>query len=150
VGKREMFIPYDSNRIAGNTVSYRDLIRPGHVNADIPRYELHRVWIVEANLKPGMSHSLSKRRFYLDEDSWTIIAVDGYDNRKQLFQFQEGHLSFAPNILAAFTVPEVIYHFATGRYFITAAFNEDRPYDLTATFPGDYFTPASVQKRTTK
>jgi len=150
VGKKEMFIPYNSNKIAGNTIKYKDLIRPKHLNQELPRYELHRVWVVEADLKPGTSHTFKKRRFYIDEDSWNITAVDDYDNRDQLYQFQEGHVGFAANVLASFTVPEVIYHFNSGRYFITAAFNEDKPYDLTVGFNADYFSAGSVQKMTTK
>ncbi|MFT4047520.1 MAG: hypothetical protein QM661_12620 [Solimonas sp.] len=66
------------------------------------------------------------------------------------YEFQEGHIINAPNLLAATTVPEVIYHFTAGRYFITAAWNEDRPIDATVQFNPDYFTAASVQKMTTK
>lgn len=150
VGKKELYLPYNSNKIAGNTVKYKDLIRPKHLNQDLPRYELHRYWVVEANLKAGKSHTFKKRRFYVDEDSWNIVAVDCYDNRDQLYKFQEGHLVNAPNILAASTVPEVIYDFQSGRYFITAAFNEDAPVDLSVTFSDSYFTESSVQKMTTK
>lgn len=150
VGKKEFYIPYDSNKIAGNKVKYKDLARPKHLNQDLPRYELHRVWVVEANLRAGTSHTFKTRRFYVDEDSWTIAMVDDYDNRDQLYQFQEGHIISAPNLQAATTVPEVIYHFTAGRYFITAAWNEDKPIDATVNFKPDYFTAASVQKMTTK
>ena len=67
-----------------------------------------------------------------------------------MLQETEGHLINAPNVQAASTVPEIIYDFFSGRYFITAAFNEDRPYDLTQKFSDDYFTAAAVQKMTTK
>ncbi|HSW14528.1 MAG TPA: DUF1329 domain-containing protein [Solimonas sp.] len=150
IGKKEMYIPYNSNKIAGKTVKYKDLAKPKHLNQDLPRYELHRVWVVEADIKPGTSHTFKKRRFYLDEDGWTIAMADDYDNRDQLYQFQEGHIVNAPNLLAATTVPEVIYHFTSGRYFITAAWNEDKPIDATASFNADYFSSASVQKMTTK
>ncbi|WP_028081426.1 DUF1329 domain-containing protein [Solimonas soli] len=150
VGKKEFYIPYNSNRIAGNKTKYKDLVRPKHLNQDLPRYELHRVWVVEANLRPGTSHTFKTRRFYIDEDSWTIALVDDYDNRDQIYEFQEGHIINAPNLLAATTVPEVIYHFTAGRYFITAAWNEDKPIDATVQFKPDYFTAASVQKMTTK
>lgn len=150
IGKKEMFIPYNNNKIAGNKIKYKDMIRPHHLNQDLPRYELHRVWVVEATLKPGTSHTFKKRVMYVDEDSWNIVMEDDYDNRNQLFQYHEGELIFAPNIMAASTVPEVIYHFDSGRYFITAAMNEDHPVDSTVTYPDDYFTASSVQKMTTK
>jgi hypothetical protein len=150
LGKKDMYLPYNSNLIAGNKIKYKDLIRPHHLNQDLPRYELHRYWVVEATLKPGKSHTFKKRVFYVDEDTWNIEAVDCYDNHDQLYKFQEGHLIYAPNVLASTTVPEVIYDFQSGRYFITAAFNEDQPYDLTVNFSDDYFTPASLQRMTAK
>jgi hypothetical protein len=150
VGKREMYIPYNSNKIAGPSVKYADLASPRHLNQDLPRYELHRVWVVEAENRPDLRHTFKKRVFYIDEDSWTIVAVDAYDHRDQLFQFQEGHLVFAYNVLAATTIPEVIYHFNSGRYFITAMINEDSPYDLTVSYDDSFFTAAAVQRRTAR
>lgn len=150
VGKKEFYLPYNSDKIAGPTVKFDDLIRPHHLNQDLPRYELHRYWVVDATLKPGTSHTFKRRTFYVDEDSWNIEAVDDYDNKDQLYKFQEGHLISAANILTTATVPEVIYDFFSGRYFITAAFNEDEPVDSTVDFSDSYFTAASVQRRTNK
>ena len=150
IGKKEFYLPYNSDKIAGNTVKFKDLVRPKHLNQDLPRYELHRYWVVEANLKDGTNHTFKRRTFYVDEDSYNIEAVDDYDNKDQLYKFQEGHLLTAASVLTTSTVPEVIYDFFSGRYFITTAFNEDKPTDFTVNFNDDYFTAASVQKRTNK
>ncbi|AXQ31330.1 DUF1329 domain-containing protein [Solimonas sp. K1W22B-7] len=150
VGKREMYIPYNSYRIAGNKTKYADIARPNHINQDLPRYELHRVWIVEADNKPDQRHTFKKRRIYLDEDSWNIVAIDDYDQQGKLMQFQEGHLVPYFNILAATTQPEVIYHLNSGRYFVTAMINEDQPYDATVSFSDSTFEAETVQKRTSK
>ncbi len=150
VGKREMYIPYNSYRIAGNKTKYADIARPNHVNPELPRYELHRVWVVEADNKPDQRHTFKKRRIYLDEDSWNIVAIDNYDQEDKLTQFQEGHLVPYSNILAASTLPEVIYHFNSGRYFVTAMINEDQPYDSTVTYTDSIFEAETVQKRTSK
>jgi len=147
VGKKEMIVGYNANKIAGNSVKYADIAAPRHLNQDLPRYELHRVWVVDATLRSGTSHTFKRRVMYVDEDGWNIVAVDNYDKRDQLYQFQEGHYVPAANILAGTTIPEVIYHFDTGRYFVTAMANEDKPNDLTVRFAADYFTAASVQKR---
>jgi hypothetical protein len=147
VGKQEMYIAYDSNRIAGPAVKFKDLAAPRHLNPALPRYELHRVWVVEATLRPHMRHTITRRRFYVDEDAWNIVAVDNYDARDQLFQFQEGHYGFDYNNLSGSTVPEVVYHFDSGRYFITAAFNEDKPYDFSVDFDDDHFTDDAVVSR---
>ena len=150
VGKKEMYIPYNSHRIGGPKVKYADMAKPKHLNADLPRYELHRVWVVEATIRKGTNHTFHKRVFYIDEDGWNIVAADNYDSRNQLYQFQEGHYGFSTNVLAGGTQPEVIYHFNSGRYFITAMANEDKPVDFTKTWDDNYFDAANVQKRTTR
>ncbi|MBI2384249.1 MAG: DUF1329 domain-containing protein [Gammaproteobacteria bacterium] len=150
VGKKEMYVAYHGNKLAGPNVKYKDMAQPHHLNSDLPRYELHRVWVVEANIKSGTSHTFKRRKLYVDEDSWNITAADNYDNRDQLYQFQEGHFVVAPTILGGSTVPEVIYHFNSGRYFITAMANEDKPNNFEVNFNEEYFTAAAVQKRTTR
>ena len=150
VGKREIYIGYNGHKLAGPTVKFRDLAAPKHLNQNLPRYELHRVWVVEATIKPTTSHTFSRRVMYVDEDGWNIVAVDNYDKRGNLYQFQEGHYIWAPNILAGTTIPEIIYHLDSGRYFVTAMANEDKPNDLSVTFDAEHFNSASVQKITTK
>ena len=53
VGKKELYIPYNSYEINSSDVQYSDILKAGHVNQDLARYELHRVWEIEANLKEG-------------------------------------------------------------------------------------------------
>ena len=150
VGKKEIYIPYNSNKISGKAVKYKDMAAPKHLNQDLPRYELHRVWIVEADNKKGLRHTFKKRRFYIDEDSWTIAAVDDYDHRDELMQFQEGHILTAYNVQSAGTAPEVIYHLNSGRYFTTAMFNEDEPNNFDVDFDDKMFSSSAVSKRTTR
>ena len=150
IGKKDMIIGYDGFKMAGPGTKFKDMAKPKHLNQDISRYEPHRVWVVEATIKPGTSHTFAKRVMYVDEDTWNIVQEDDYDTRGNLLQFHEGNIVWAPNVQAATTIPEVIYHLTSGRYFITAVFNEDKPVDLTANFGADYFTAASVQKMSTK
>jgi hypothetical protein len=150
VGKREMYLPYNANRIGSPQTTFKELAKPKHLNQDLARYELHRYWVVEATLRPGMLHTFKRRVFYVDEDSWNLTAVDCFDNRDQLYKLQEGHLVYQPNIQSATGLPELIYDFPSGRYFVTAAANEDLPNDFTVTFGTDYFTPDAVQRKILK
>ena len=79
LGKREMLMPYNSYAVHQKGISYDTIVQPRTLNPDLLRYELHRVWVVEATLRKGFSHLYDKRRFYIDEDSWAIPAVDLYD-----------------------------------------------------------------------
>lgn len=81
VGKKEIFVPYNSYKMANKNLKYADVIRQNTVNPEHMRYELHRVWVVEGTLKPDAKHQFGKRVFYIDEDSWHILAEDGYDTR---------------------------------------------------------------------
>ena len=144
LGKKEMVIPYDNFKIG--RAKYKDIVRPHHINQDLPRYEVHRVWVVEADLRPGERHTYAKRVFYVDEDSWDIVMVDCYDAKGELFNFQEGMLTPQYNVQTAFTVPEIIYHFDSGRYFVTALQAEGKPNDYSVTFPPGYFNPVQVQQ----
>lgn len=147
LGKKEVIIPYNSNQIGSPDVSYDDLASPFHINPELPRYEKHRVWVVEANIRQGTNHTFHKRRFYVDEDSWYPSAVDNYDARGEMMQFQEGHTIFAYNIQSVGGVPEVIYHFNSGRYFVTAMANEERPNDFSVELDDRDFEASAVSKR---
>jgi hypothetical protein len=86
VGKREVYIPYNTYRIGDRSVKYKDIIGKNTINADLVRYELHRVWVVEGTLKPGKRHIYAKRTFYIDEDSWSVVSEDAYDTRGGLWR----------------------------------------------------------------
>jgi hypothetical protein len=86
VGKREMYIPYNTYRLSDKSLKYKDIVGKHTINADLVRYELHRVWVVEGTLKPGQRHVYGKRTFYLDEDSWSVVSEEAYDNRGGLWR----------------------------------------------------------------
>ena len=85
-GKKEIYIPYNSYQLQGKGLNAKNIIHPGHINPELTRYELHRVWVVEATLKPKSSHIYHKRVYYLDEDSWQISVGEIYNKRKDLWR----------------------------------------------------------------
>jgi len=87
VGKKEMYVPYNDYKMNYETPDpQNNLLKKHHLNPDLVRWELHRVWVVEGTLKQGKRHLYSKRVFYLDEDSWRGLASDQYDGRGQLYR----------------------------------------------------------------
>jgi hypothetical protein len=91
VGKRELYIPYNAFQINyGQGLRYADMFGGAYPRRDLVRYELHRVWVVEATRKPGTRHVYSKRVLYLDEDSWTAAVEDLYDEDGTLWRVMEG------------------------------------------------------------
>lgn len=147
LGKKDMYIAYDSFLINAPLIKYKDIIRPGHINQNLARYELHRVWVVDATLKAGLRHQFKRRTFYVDEDSWAIAAVDDYDNRDQLWKVQEAQLITVPFVPTVTGIPEIIYDLQSGRYFITALSNEDKISDFKVDFKDDYFSPNNLNHK---
>jgi hypothetical protein len=144
-GKKEMYIPYNSYRLTDPKVKYADLLRPGHINQDLTRYELHRVWVVDAKLKAGTSHIYSRRTFYIDEDSWNVVMVDKYDGRGQLWRFAELHNENWYNVPMWFGTIEVHHDLQSRRYIAMGLRSEEaKIYEPIKRTAADY-TPQSLR-----
>jgi len=102
VGKKEMLVPYN-NYAAVYGAKQDDLLKANHLNPDLVRWELHRVWVVEATLREGKRHVYSKRTFYLDEDSWAAVASDQYDGRGQLYRAGFAYMAPSYDLPAPYT-----------------------------------------------
>lgn len=86
VGKREVYIPYNTYRLHSASLKYADMLTPGHIKPDVMRYELHRVWVLEGKLKEGFRHQYGKRVMYIDEDSHLMMMSENYDARGGLWR----------------------------------------------------------------
>ena len=143
VGKREMIVPYNSYKLHSDSVKYADILKPLHLNQDLARYELHRVWIVEATLKPGGSHIYKRRTFYVDEDSWQILAVDQYDSRDQMWRVSEAHCVNYYDAQVFWSTLEAHTDLIAGRYLVVGLDNENAMYDFSIKrTPADYTADA--------
>ncbi|MBA3903670.1 MAG: DUF1329 domain-containing protein [Rhodocyclaceae bacterium] len=116
IGKQEMVIPYNNWKLIDKSRKYKDIYGPDYLNRDLVRYELHRVWKVEATLKEGMRHIFPKRVFYLDEDSWALMVADNYDAQGKVWRVQESSIWVAPELPACVGQEFVSYDLAVGRY----------------------------------
>ncbi len=87
VGKKEMFIPYNTFKLNdGKACPESGLYTPNHLNPECVRWELHRVWVVDATLKPGKRHLYPRRVFYFDEDMPMVGIADNYDDAGKLYR----------------------------------------------------------------
>lgn len=84
VGKKEVYIPYNSYDLTQS--SPQEALHHQHLNPERVRWELHRVWEVEATLRPGERHAYSKRVFLFDEDSWKAVSATGYDQSGEIYR----------------------------------------------------------------
>ncbi|CAB3753339.1 hypothetical protein GQ57_19150 [Burkholderia sp. MSh2] len=91
VGKKEMIVPYNDFGMYAFKDKLHDVATPGGISPDHRRYEVHRVWVVEATVKPTARHAASKKVFYLDEDSWLALVGEDYDAQGKLWKVRESY-----------------------------------------------------------
>ena len=147
LGKKELYVPYHQYRFDSASVSYSQLLPVKHVNPEYMRYELRRIWVVEATLKEGERHVYARRIFYVEEDSWLIVAADAYDDRGGLWRvglcntlydyYLEGYLSRA----------QVNHDLEASSYVATRLVNETRPTNYAMEPKGEDFYSADGLRR---
>jgi hypothetical protein len=143
IGKKELFVPYNCYK-AMYCPEVEQLFGTKHWNPDLVRWELHRMWIVEATLKSGKRHMYQKRYIYIDEDSWHAVTSENYDAKgflcKVNFAPQTPHYDRAvPYSLGSFYY-NMVSNIYTGDY-LTIAGGYVRQAKLR---PQRYWTPANI------
>jgi hypothetical protein len=146
VGRREMFVPYNCYKLHSGDVKHDEILQAGHINPDLIRYELHRVWVVDARVKEGTSHIYARRTFYLDEDSWQILAVDQYDSRGEIWRYSEAYCVNYYEVPMIWDTLQVHYDLQNGRYLAYGLNNEtdvdEFDHDLTV----DDYSPSALRR----
>ncbi|CAM4056038.1 DUF1329 domain-containing protein [Ectopseudomonas alcaliphila] len=144
VGKKELLVPYNNNR-AGLAKS-DELVQPRFLNPDLVRWEKHRVWVVEATLKAGKRHVVPRRTYYVDEDSWQVLLVDGYDAQGRLGRQMYSLTLLAPDMPALTSqVMWGSYNLDTGAYFLNSSSNDlSVQYQKIPRPSASFFTPDAM------
>ena len=141
VGKQEMLIPYNSNRLH-TPAKDSDVLLANHLNPDHVRWELHRVWVIEAALKAGQRHQAPKSRYYVDEDTWVAVLGDRWDANGQLWKTLWSHPVVMPDLPA--TTPQQQWGFndlVSGAWYASGVVNEKQVhYKVAPRKPDSYFT----------
>ena len=147
VGKKEMYIPYNSYDAHASTVDYDDIVQAGHLNPELMRYELHRAWEIEATLKDGMRHINPRRTFYLDEDSYQIALIDHYDARDQLWRVSEAHSINYYDVPTYWSTVEAHYDLQSGRYVAVGLDNQMSVNTFNVEMNPGQYTPQALRTR---
>jgi len=116
IGKKEMYIQYNAYKNLYDCPTAEKALLQNHVNPECERWEKHRVWAVEATLKPGQRHAYSKRIYYFDEDLTGAANYDAFDQNGQLYRslFQAASPMYDKQI--PFAAKNVVYDFNKGMY----------------------------------
>jgi len=146
-GKKEIYIPYNAYKLDSPKLKYDDIVKAGHINQDLARYELHRVWHVTATLKPGKRHIYAKRDFFIDEDTWQAAEIDHYDGHGALWRVAEAHAQHYYNKQVPWITLETLYDLISGRYLATGMKNEEKQaYDFNHSASSMDYSTASLRQ----
>ncbi|MBC9250957.1 outer membrane lipoprotein-sorting protein [Pseudomonas alcaligenes] len=150
-GKQEIYIPYNSYRLDSPQLKYDQIIKAGHINQDLTRYELHRVWHVTATLKPGERHIYAKREFFIDEDTWQAAEIDHYDGHGILWRVAEAHSQYYYDKQVPWYAVETLYDLIAGRYVALGMKNEEKQsYEFGFSASASDYTPAALRQAGTR
>lgn len=144
LGKEEKYIPYNSNKMLEPT-SDKEVLSAHHLNPDYVRWELHRVWVVEATLRSGQRHQAARSRYYCDEDTWTCVLGDRWDANGQLWKTTWGQMLVMPELPGNFMYSFGFNDLLSGAAF-AAGFYNSKPvhYELLERLPDTEFTPDAL------
>jgi hypothetical protein len=150
IGKQEIYIPYNNHKFFDPHVKYAELLGTRYPKRDLIRYELHRVWVVEATVRPDQRHTMPKRIFYIDEDAWLPVIVDGYDSRGSMWRVSEHLPQVLYELPSCVANSSIYYDLVAGRYLVSPAFNEAPEADYLAGRKGlitnEGFTPDDLRR----
>lgn len=144
VGKEEMYIPYNTNRLMQPT-SDEAVLAGNHLNPDHVRWEKHRVWVVEANVREGQRHHAAKSRYYCDEDTWICVMADRWDGKGQLWRTLWSMTTLAPELPATVISTFGYYDLLSGTGFVAQLPNtKPKHYVVQEAGSDSVFSPAGL------
>jgi hypothetical protein len=148
LGRQEVYMPANNYRMASREHQYKDIfLGGGHINQNLPRYELQRAHIIEANLRPETRHIYAKRKFWMEEDAWFIIQTSAYDVRGDLWRVQELFAQTYYEVPVCDRVGVVSYDLNAGRYLVDSFVNQEAQISWFADeLQKDRYTPDSIRR----
>ena len=146
-GRCEIYVPYNAYRVHSSDPEYQDMVMPGHLEPSLLRYELHRVWVVEAQLRKGGRHINPRRTYYLDEDSYQILLAEHYDGRGKLWRFSEAHPIVYYEVPTLWTTIETHHDLQSGRYVSYRQDNRDGAARFDMELSARQFSPQALRRK---
>jgi Protein of unknown function (DUF1329) len=146
-GKQEKIVPYNTYRLASPDYQYKDILHKAHLNQDLLRYELHRVWVIEGKLKAGKNHAVAARRLhYQDEDSWVTLTATLFDRDGKIARVQEGHLLNYYEQPLCFFSSNIVYDMDRGSYHVMGLRNQEAEVNFNPDLDPKQFSPDAMRR----
>jgi len=148
MGKKEIYIPYNNNALAHNTKDYDSLLTPYHLNPVSTRYELDRVWVLDATLKKGKRHVYPRRVLYIDEDSWNAVIAEQYSSKNQLWRISLSYTKYYPDMPGTMAVLDAFHDLKKQSHYVQFSSSDkgNSPLFFHEMPDKKYFSPASLRQ----
>ncbi len=129
IGKQEKYVLANNYDIWQVDAKDKEELVPWGINPELLRYELHRVWVIEATSnEKTKNHPYSKKVGYLDEDTWALTLDDRYDRRGNLWRMGESAQLYRYCDKYREQIAFVFVNLESGRYVVRGG---DRKKDST-------------------
>jgi hypothetical protein len=143
IGKKEVYVPYNCNRAWTSRIA--DIAKPQHIDTSLFRWELHRVWVMEMTVAAGKRNVDARRVCYVDEDSWTILAMDVYDAGGSLWKYFQAVPALCSDVPGhMFGGYAISYEFHAKKYVVFAGYDGGTQWKVIPELPASYFTPGQL------
>ncbi len=143
-GKKEIYIPYNGNKLL-QPKSDAEVLGAHFANPDHVRWELHRVWVVDATLRQGQRHQAPKSRYYCDEDTWLCLLADRWDANGQLWKTVWTYNFVAPDIPGTVGGAIGFNDLISGAAYVGNLYNSKASqYAIKPRYPDGVFTPDAM------
>ena len=147
LGKKEIFVPYNAYKASAGTTTHEALLTPYNPNPDYLRYELHRVWVLEATQKDNFRMKQARRVFYVDEDSWIFLMADIFNKRDELIYVQHAFTKNYYEAPACVFEFDVMHDMTTGNYNVDHIKLDHGPADLNFDLELSDFGSAALRRK---
>lgn len=146
IGKKELYIPYNNQQFSN--IGVEGLSKKYHIDLTNARFEMHRVWVVEGELKEGHRHIYGRRRLYLDEDSWVTVLAEQYDKKDELWRVSVSYTKFYPQMPGVWKVIDTYHDLKSAQHFSQAVRGDDNnAVQFSNELPGKrHFSPAALRQ----
>jgi hypothetical protein len=144
IGKQENYIPYNGNRLL-QVESDAEVLDEHHLNPDYVRWELHRVWVVEATVREGERHQIARSRYYCDEDTWICVLADRWDAKGQLWRTLWLQTLVVPDLPGTIAGSFGMNDLLSGNAFVGDLYNSKaKQYQIMDRYSDWVFTPDAM------
>lgn len=144
-GKKEVYLPYNMFKMYDTTQCGRDQVfTPNFPNPDCVRWELHRVWVVEATLKAGKRHIYPRRTLYWDEDFLGVGMSASYDSTGSVYRVVHSESFPKYESYGHISGQFVTHDLKTGAYARQAYSTGESGWHDTEPRPMSFFSPQSM------